>query len=88
MCQWKGKQFDGTQASCYNCGEIGHRSFESTKSPKAQTNEFQRPHNNYNNNAAPLKQSDAAAALGNRFNVELRDPGELPSIISMLVRAG
>ena len=31
---------------------------------------------------------DAAAALANRFNVELRDPGELPSIISMLVRAG
>ena len=31
---------------------------------------------------------DAAALLANRFNEELKDPGMLPSIISMLVRAG
>ena len=31
---------------------------------------------------------DAAALLANRFNEELKDPGLLPSIISMLVRAG
>ena len=31
---------------------------------------------------------EAAEALANRFNEELRDPGMLPSIVSMLVRAG
>ena len=31
---------------------------------------------------------DAAAYLANRLDEELRDPGMLPSIVSMLVRAG